>query len=457
VIRDHTKRKVFEQYETQRQALRYIIRNTTLPPRARAQAQLQLSQMHAYTRSTQINNRCIEGGKSRGVLRHFRMARYPFRMNALEGNIPGVKKASCSPYRSRYCITMYRLHESALPADFQFPADLEKLGYAINDKDQIRSLNNPDQEFNFFISKNERMNMVQREAHNTCIRTNIQSRVLASSMNLTNLPLGTPSTKPHIPIYTSTNIATCNRLIVYIGESWQDLGIFAWRTIGHESIAAGSILHFIDAIQTISPESPGVLIANTGQLLWYRGGSRAVTQTTWMALPRQWAVSPPMEIDDEKNRVPGHGDAKEHVASIFDDVIPKMCKKGVAIDVIGMGDGGPIIAEYLQGNWKNWKGQVKAVAIGSGAIWLGDKIADGEFVKFWEDRTRAYIQSDEPVGTPLTGREDFGCNCYSAGQNEVLERVMPMAHSDMLKFFQLVNDVPGYRELPEMTAEDVDV
>ncbi|KAL8762551.1 MAG: hypothetical protein Q9184_001459 [Pyrenodesmia sp. 2 TL-2023] len=75
VIRDHTKRKVFEQYETQRQALRYIIRNTTLPQRARAQAQLQLSQMHAYTRFTQINNRCIEGGKSRGVIRHFRMAR----------------------------------------------------------------------------------------------------------------------------------------------------------------------------------------------------------------------------------------------------------------------------------------------------------------------------------------------------------------------------------------------
>ncbi|KAL9640192.1 MAG: hypothetical protein Q9204_000820 [Flavoplaca sp. TL-2023a] len=352
---------------------------------------------------------------------------------------------------------MYRLHESALPADFQFPADLEKLGYAINDKDQIRSLKNPDQEFNFFVSKNERMNMVQREAHNACIRKNIQSRVLASSMNLTNLPLGTPSTKPHIPIYTSTNIATCNRLIVYIGESWQDLGIFAWRTIGHESIAAGSILHFIDAIQSSSTESPGVLIANTGQLLWYRGGSRAVTQTTWMALPRQWAVSPPMEIDEEKNRVPGHRDAKEHIASIFDDVIPKMCKKGVAINVIGMGDGGPIIAEYLQGNWENWKGQVKAAAIGSGSIWQGDKIADGEFAKFWEERTRAYIQSDEPVGTPLTGREDFGCNCYSAGQNEVLERVMPTAHSEMLKFFQLVNDVPGYRELPEMAAEDVDV
>lgn len=31
---------------------------------------------------------------------------------------------------------------------------------------------------------------------------------------------------------------------------------------------------------------------------------------------------------------------------------------------------------------------------------------------------------------------------------------MPVAYKDMLKFFQLVNDVPGYRELPEMTAAD---
>ncbi|GAB7345918.1 hypothetical protein MBLNU457_4154t1 [Dothideomycetes sp. NU457] len=93
-IRDHTKRKVFEQNEVERQALRYMIRNTTLPPRTRAQAQLQLSQMHCYTRPTQIRNRCIAGGKGRGVFRDFRMARYQFRMHALAGELPGVKKAS---------------------------------------------------------------------------------------------------------------------------------------------------------------------------------------------------------------------------------------------------------------------------------------------------------------------------------------------------------------------------
>ncbi|TVY36621.1 37S ribosomal protein MRP2, mitochondrial [Lachnellula occidentalis] len=94
VIRDHTKRKVFAENEPERQALRYIIRNLSLPQRTRAQAQLQLSQMHCYTRPTQIRNRCIEGGKGRGVLRDFKMTRYMFRMHALAGNLPGVKKAS---------------------------------------------------------------------------------------------------------------------------------------------------------------------------------------------------------------------------------------------------------------------------------------------------------------------------------------------------------------------------
>jgi ribosomal protein S14 len=57
------------------QALRYIIRNTTLPQRVRAQAQLQLSQMHCYTRFTQVKNRCIMGGKGRGVFSDFRLGR----------------------------------------------------------------------------------------------------------------------------------------------------------------------------------------------------------------------------------------------------------------------------------------------------------------------------------------------------------------------------------------------
>ncbi|PHH84318.1 hypothetical protein CDD83_2121 [Cordyceps sp. RAO-2017] len=94
IVRDHTKRKVFEQFETERQALRYIVRNTTLTPRMRAEAQLQLTKMHCYTRPTQIRNRCIMGGRGRGVMSDFKMTRFNFRAEAIAGNIPGVKRAS---------------------------------------------------------------------------------------------------------------------------------------------------------------------------------------------------------------------------------------------------------------------------------------------------------------------------------------------------------------------------
>lgn len=70
--------------------------------------------MHCYTRPTQIRGRCILGGKGRGIFRDFKMSRvcvgcpgkglwiglltllvqYNFRMQALEGNLAGVKKAS---------------------------------------------------------------------------------------------------------------------------------------------------------------------------------------------------------------------------------------------------------------------------------------------------------------------------------------------------------------------------
>lgn len=89
----------------------------------RAEAQLQLTQMHCYTNPTQIRNRCILGGKGRGIFSDFKMSRvsiqhdwsreqmghvedvdvlltaignsqYNFRLQAIAGSLPGVQKAS---------------------------------------------------------------------------------------------------------------------------------------------------------------------------------------------------------------------------------------------------------------------------------------------------------------------------------------------------------------------------
>lgn len=92
ILRDNFKRQQFANHEVTVAALKYISKNTALPPRARLEAQLQLSTMPHYTRLVQVKNRCVETGNSRAVLRDFRLCRHQLRDRALNGDIPGVKK-----------------------------------------------------------------------------------------------------------------------------------------------------------------------------------------------------------------------------------------------------------------------------------------------------------------------------------------------------------------------------
>lgn len=78
MVRDNFKRQMFAENETTRNALRYISRNTTLPMRARIEAQLQLASMPNYTRYTQVKDRCIESGYARSVISDFRLCRVSF-------------------------------------------------------------------------------------------------------------------------------------------------------------------------------------------------------------------------------------------------------------------------------------------------------------------------------------------------------------------------------------------
>ena len=95
--------------------------------------------------------------------------------------------------------------------------------------------------------------------------------------------------------------------------------------------------------------------------------------------------------------------------------------------------------------------------IDSGHAWLGPDRSEWseEFADFWarvshlplsaettsdkdqadrEQRARAYIISQEPLDTPLTGRDEFGCNCYASGETTYVERTMPMAYKSMLTY-----------------------
>ncbi|VEU23193.1 DEKNAAC104311 [Brettanomyces naardenensis] len=92
VLRDNYKRQMMAQNEVTTRALKFIARNSALPQRLRLEAQIQLTSMPNYTRSTQIRGRCVDSGRGRGIISDFRLCRYQFRMQALQGLLPGVKK-----------------------------------------------------------------------------------------------------------------------------------------------------------------------------------------------------------------------------------------------------------------------------------------------------------------------------------------------------------------------------
>lgn len=192
-----------------------------------------------------------------------------------------------------------------------------------------------------------------------------------------------------------------------------------------------------------------------------------------------------MRVDKVKNRIPGNENEANHVRYVFEEVVPKMANPHAKLDIIGVGDGASEVVSYLQSAWETWKDRVQAIAVGTGYMWPGEEVYNADFASFWGrvnsflhspqhsffflltafltipfptltslQRARAYLLSPHPLDTPLSGREDFGCNCYSSGEAVHTECIMPRAHRSMLAFFQLVNDVPGYQEVEAFLPMD---
>lgn len=204
-----------------------------------------------------------------------------------------------------------------------------------------------------------------------CIRNIVLPRLRALGLVTLRLPLMSGPTKPHVPILVSKNLSTASRIILVFGEPAQDLGIWAYRTVGSENINAGSAVNFVKAI--LSPEERGhtsgpnevagkvpssqkgevaVVLANPGQLSWHCGLARAMTQVTRMAVSRASAVHPPLR-ETGRNRIPGHENWQEHVSSVFEGIFTargQLVRSDAKIDVIGLAEGGCGAIRYLANN-----------------------------------------------------------------------------------------------------------
>jgi len=179
----------------------------------------------------------------------------------------------------------------------------------------------------------------------------------------------------------------------------QDLGVFAYRIIGQESISSGSALDFIhDAQNGKEGDDTAIVIANLGQLLWHRRGQRALTMASWNGLPRKTGVSNPIRIDSVKNHVRGNCDVKEHINSVF-EAVGKLAREDAKIDIIGVGEGAEESVKYLDENWGLWEKKVEAICVGLGFVWrVGDEVQDKKFMDFW-GRVCRQSYSDRILGS----------------------------------------------------------
>ena len=94
LARNAQRAALVERYAEKRAALKAVISSPKSSPEAVQEA---VNALHALPRNsskTRIRNRCSVSGRPRGFLRHFGLSRIALRDMALNGLIPGVRKAS---------------------------------------------------------------------------------------------------------------------------------------------------------------------------------------------------------------------------------------------------------------------------------------------------------------------------------------------------------------------------
>ncbi len=93
-VKNEQRAGLVKRYAAKRKALREKIRNPKTSDDARAKAYAQLRDLPRNSASIRLRNRCAMTGRSRGFVRAFGLSRMAMRDMALNGLLPGVRKAS---------------------------------------------------------------------------------------------------------------------------------------------------------------------------------------------------------------------------------------------------------------------------------------------------------------------------------------------------------------------------
>lgn len=210
-----------------------------------------------------------------------------------------------------------------------------------------------------------------------CQREETEKRLSTLGIDRVYFPDFTTSkpTGPHVPILSPPPkvLKTRKRVIVLVNDAIQDLGILAYRQLQRElGINGGSVVNFVKEIIKRSATEhtadqgekifadgfqlqddyriPALVVLNTGQLLFSHKHNQAMTMRSWSSMPRKSVAHDMIRIHEKENRIKGHHTPKEHVKTVFDEVIcdPTRVAPDAEVYVIALEDGTESILHLLE-------------------------------------------------------------------------------------------------------------
>lgn len=94
INREAKRREMVKKFAAKREALKAVMADQSVSDEERMDARLKYMALPRDASPSRLRNRCALTGRSRGVFRKFGLCRNKIREIALNGDIPGVVKAS---------------------------------------------------------------------------------------------------------------------------------------------------------------------------------------------------------------------------------------------------------------------------------------------------------------------------------------------------------------------------